>query len=304
FSSGLAAEDAVFSLTTRVIAGKNIYGGTRRLLNNFVSKGAQVIYADTSFPEEIEKEAAIAPSLIFAETPANPLMHISDIRKLAEISKRHGCILVIDNPFLTPVLQRPLTLGADIALHSATKYLCGHHDSTAGCVVTNDGALADRLYLALSTKGSGLSPFDSFLVKRGLETLALRMRAHCENAARLFEYLKGRDEITRIYYAGDPESPGFEVMKGQSAGFGGMIAFEIDERADFKRFLSALKLISFAESLGGNATLITHPFTQTHASLSSKEKAEAGIRKNLFRLSVGTEAAEDIISDIADAFGY
>ncbi|NCA92899.1 methionine biosynthesis PLP-dependent protein, partial [bacterium] len=199
FSSGLAAEDAVFSLATRVIAGKNIYGGTRRLLNNFVSKGAQVIYADTSFPEEIEKEAAVAPSLIFAETPANPLMHISDIRRLAEIAKKHGCILVIDNTFLTPVLQRPLTLGADIALHSATKYLCGHHDSTAGCVVTNDGALADKLYLAISTKGSGLSPFDSFLVKRGLETLALRMRAHCENAARLFEYLKGCDAITRIY---------------------------------------------------------------------------------------------------------
>ncbi len=304
FASGLAAEDAVFSLADRIIAGRNIYGGTRRLLNNFVSKGATVIYADTSKPDEIEKEAAIASSLIFAETPANPLMHISDIARLADISKKHGCILVIDNTFLTPVLQKPLSLGADIALHSATKYLCGHHDSTAGCVVTNDGTLADKLYLAISTKGSGLSPFDSFLVKRGLETLALRMWAHCENAAKVFDFLKSKKEVTKIYYAGDPESQGYGVMKRQTEGFGGMISFELDESIDRGRFLSRLKLISFAESLGGNATLITHPYTQTHASLSVSEKAEAGIKTNLFRLSVGTEAAEDIISDLGDALGY
>jgi cystathionine beta-lyase/cystathionine gamma-synthase len=302
FSSGLAAEDAVFSLADRVIVGKNVYGGTRRLLKNFVSKFAEVVYVDTSKPEEVEKEAAIKSALIFAETPANPLMNITDIRKMAEISKKYGCTLVIDNTFLTPVLQRPLLLGADIALHSATKYLCGHHDSTAGCVVTNDGKIAEKLYLALSTKGNGLSPFDSFLVKRGLETLALRMRAHCENAARIFDFLKTRREIDKIYYAGDPESEGFEVMKGQTDGFGGMISFEISEMSDYREFLSGLKLIAFAESLGGNATLITHPYTQTHASLTAKEKEEAGIKKNLFRLSVGTEDAGDIINDLENAF--
>lgn len=261
-----------------------------------------MVYADTSEPREIEKEAQAGPALIFAETPANPLMHISDIRKLSEISKKYGCILVIDNTFLTPALQKPLSCGADITLYSATKYLCGHHDSTAGCVVTGDDKLAEKLYLAISTKGNGLSPFDSFLVKRGLETLALRMRAHCENAKALFLYLKNREEITRIYYAGDPESAGYETMKGQTEGFGGMISFEIDESFDRNAFLAGLSLVGFAESLGGNATLITHPFTQTHASLSSREKAEAGIKKNLFRLSVGTEAVSDIIADIENAF--
>lgn len=298
FSSGLAAEDALFSLFPRIIAGKNIYGGTRRLLNNFVTKGAYVVYADTSDLWAVEKEAKIAPSLIFAETPANPLMQISDISALAAISKKHDCRLAIDNTFLTPVLQRPLSLGADVVVHSATKYLCGHHDSTAGCIVTNDSELAKSLNLAITTKGNGLSPFDSFLVKRGLETLYLRMKAVCENAAKVFEYLKTKSQIRKIFYAGDPESAGFKVMKSQVSGFGGIISFEIDEMADFKKFLSSLKLIAFAESLGGNATLITHPFSQTHASLSAKEKAEGGISKNLFRLSVGTEDYGDIIEDL------
>ncbi len=301
FSSGLAAEDALFSIFPRIIAGKHIYGGTRRLLNNFVKKGAYVVYADTSDLTAIEKEAKFAPSLIFAETPANPLMQISDISALALIAKKHNCALAIDNTFLTPVLQRPLSLGADIVVHSATKYLCGHHDATAGCVVTDDGEIAKNLTLAITTKGNGLSPFDSFLVKRGLETLFLRMKAVCENAMRVFEYLKTKSLVKRIFYAGDPESKGFEVMGKQAAGYGGVISFEMEEGIDFIKFLSSLKLIAFAESLGGNATLITHPFSQTHASLSAKEKADGGIGKNLFRLSVGTEDYGDIIDDLEGA---
>jgi len=300
FSSGLAAEDALFCCFDKIICASDTYGGTKRLLK---SRFVNAAFTDVSDEEQLE--SALRGSygaLVFAETPTNPLMRITDIRRAAEIAHEHGGYLAIDNTFLSPALQNPLTLGADVCVHSATKYLGGHHDSVAGCVVTNDEKLAKKLRFMQNTKGSGLSPFECFLIKRGMETLCLRMQKHCENARAVFGYLKTRRDIKKIYYAGDTGSPGYAVNASQSRGAGGMIAFETDPAAA-QMLVRSLKLIAFAESLGGNASLITHPYTQTHASLTEEEKAACGITEGLLRLSCGTEAAVDIINDLEQAAG-
>ncbi len=294
FSSGLAAEDALFACFDKIICANDTYGGTKRLLKTCYSAS----FCDVS--DENALSSALTGTygaLVFAETPANPLMRVTDIGKTAAIAHAHNAYLAIDNTFLTPALQRPLSLGADAVVHSATKYLGGHHDSVAGCVATSGESLAEKLKNIINTKGNGLSPFESFLIKRGMETLALRMKKHCENAEEVFRYLKTRRDIKKIYYAGDPENEGYAVNSSQSSGAGGVISFEIDEEK-VPEFIRSLKLIKFAESLGGNASLITHPFTQTHASLSGDEKAACGITKGLLRLSCGTESAVDIINDL------
>ena len=303
FSSGLAAEDALFSCFDKMICSGNIYGGTARLMGMSYPR---TVFTDVSDEESLESALrGTYGALVFAETPANPLMQITDIRRTAAIAHAHNAYLAIDNTFLSPALQNPLTLGADVCVHSATKYLGGHHDSVAGCVVTNDAKLYEKLKFAQNTKGNGLSPFESFLIKRGMETLALRMKKHCENAGKVFEFLKTQREkgygIGKIYYAGDPDSPGFSVNSAQASGGGGVITFELSAGA-VKPFIKRLRLIAFAESLGGNASLITHPYTQTHASLTEEEKAARGITKGLLRLSCGTEAAVDIINDLEQAF--
>lgn len=295
FSSGLAAEDAVFSLFPNIICGKHVYGGTKRLLSMY----GNVTFADMTDLNEVGRLADGKDVLIFAETPSNPLLKVCDISRLADIAHANGGVLAVDNTFLTPYLQNPLTLGADIVVHSATKYLCGHHDVIAGIAVTSDADIAEKLHFASYTKGSCLSPFDSYLVKRGMETLPLRMKKHCENAGKVFEYLKSSPSFADVVYAYDPSSPSFEIMKKQSSGGGGMIAFTV--KTDPREFVKGLRLIGYAESLGGNASLITHPYSQTHASLSEEEKRKAGITPNLLRLSVGTENAEDIIGDLERA---
>ena len=302
FSSGLAAEDALFSCFEKIICSRDTYGGTKRLLSVSYPR---TVFTDVS--DERSLESALRGTygaLVFAETPANPLMQITDIRRAAAAAHAHNAILAIDNTFLSPALQNPLLLGADVCVHSATKYLGGHHDSVAGCVVTNDEKLYEKLRSAQNTKGNGLSPFDSFLIKRGMETLEKRKKKHCENAERTFVFLKTQrvkgSGIGKIYYAGDPDSPGFGVNSAQAAGAGGVISFELAEDA-VKPFIKRLRLVAFAESLGGNASLITHPYTQTHGSLTKEEKAARGITKGLLRLSCGTEAAVDIINDLEQA---
>ena len=297
FASGLAAEDALFACFDKIICAKDTYGGTKRLLRTCYS----AVFTDVS--DENALSSALRGTygaLVFAETPANPLMRVTDIRKTAAVAHAHNAYLAIDNTFLSPALQKPLALGADAKVHSATKYLGGHHDSVAGCLATSGEELAKKLKNLMNTKGNGLSPFESFLIKRGMETLALRMKKHCENASEVFKYLKTRSDIKRIYYAGDPENEGYAVNSSQSSGAGGVISFEIDEEK-VPEFIKSLKLIRFAESLGGNASLITHPYTQTHASLDEGEKAACGITKGLLRLSCGTESAVDIITDLERA---
>lgn len=299
FASGLAAEDALFSCFDKIVCSNDVYGGTKRYLKAYRPQSA--VFCDVN--DESALESALTGTynaLVFAETPANPLMRITDIRKTAEIAHSRHALLAIDNTFLSPALQNPLSLGADICVHSATKYLGGHHDSVAGCAVTSDDEVAEKLRFALNTKGNGLSPFDSFLIKRGMETLCLRMKKHCENAREAFAFFKTRRDVARIYYAGDEDSAGYAVNAAQSSGAGGMIAFELEEGRVFD-FIKKLRLIAFAESLGGNASLITHPYTQTHASLTGEEKAACGITKGLLRLSCGTESAVDIISDLENA---
>lgn len=295
FSSGLAAEDAVFSLRKNIICGKFVYGGTKRLLSTYEN----AVFADMTDLDEVSALAKGKEPLIFAETPSNPLLRVCDIEALARIAHENGGILAVDNTFLTPIFQNPLLHGADVVVHSATKYLCGHHDSIAGVAVTNDADIAKRLHFESYTKGTCLSPFDSYLVKRGMETLALRMKKHAENAAKVLDFLRSSPEVTDVVYAYDPLSPSFGITKKQSSGGGGMITFTLNGNTE--KFVKKLKLIAFAESLGGNASLMTHPYSQTHASLSETEKQKAGITPNLLRLSVGTEDAEDMIDDLEQA---
>ncbi len=304
FSSGLAAVASLCSLVPSgkgVLAGSDIYGGTYRLLSDMAkNRGVDVIYADPT--DAVGFCSHITPDIkmIFVETPTNPLMKVADIGEISRLTAGRAPI-VCDNTFLTPVFQRPLELGADAVVHSATKYLCGHHDASAGLVITNDRAIADGVDFYLRTAGSGLAPFDSFLVKRGMETLVLRMERHAENARKINDFLKKQPLIDEVLFVGDPDHPQYEISKKQTTGCGGMISFRLKENADAGKFISALKLITFAESLGGNASLITHPFTQTHASLPEEVRLKNGITPSLLRLSCGTESADDLINDIRQA---
>lgn len=304
FSSGLAAVAAVFSLVPcgkTVLAGNDIYGGTYRLLTDMEqNRGVKVIFADATDADGFCRHITPEVAMVFIETPTNPLMKVADIGKISSLIG--GKVpLICDNTFLTPVFQRPLELGADAVVHSATKYLCGHHDASAGLVITNDKNIAQTVDFYLRTAGSGLSPFDSFLVKRGMETLVLRMQRHAENAAKINEFLKNSPLIDEVLFVGDKNHPQYAISQKQTTGHGGMISFRLKENVDAQSFISKLKLITFAESLGGNAALITHPFTQTHASLPEEVRLKNGITPTLLRLSCGTEAADDLISDLAQA---
>ncbi|MEG1743770.1 MAG: PLP-dependent aspartate aminotransferase family protein, partial [Clostridia bacterium] len=275
--------------------------GTYRLLNEFIKKnGITITFCDASDTNKFCALLRPETTLVFIETPTNPLMKVTDIY---EISSKIGkkAILACDNTFLSPVFQKPLDLGADISIHSATKYICGHHDTSAGLVITNNYDIAEKISFALRTHGSGLSPFDSFLVRRGFETLCLRMERHNQNSLKVFEFLTHCKEIEKIYYVGDKNHPDYAVTQKQTSGFGGMLSFVFCKGYEVKEFINRLKLIIFAESLGGNSSLITHPYTQTHASLPVEVRLKNGITPMLLRLSVGTENANDIICDIKEA---
>lgn len=302
FTSGLAAVTATFSLLKsgeHVIISDDIYGGTYRQVENIWKElGVEFDYVDVGDIAAIK--AAVRPNtkMIYLESPTNPMMKVADIAAISQIAKECGALSVVDNTFLTPYFQKPLDLGADIVIHSGTKFLAGHHDTTAGFVVVNSEALAEKIGFMVRTEGAGLSPFDSWLLLRGIKTLALRMRKHEENALKVAEFLKDHPAVEKVYFVGLPEHPSYDVSKKQTTGFGGMISFTIKDVSKVEQVLCGGDMIMFAESLGGTATLITYPQTQTHASIPAEIRNKIGITDRLIRLSVGIEDAEDIISDL------
>ena len=306
FSSGMAAVDAVMNLFApgdHIITGNDLYGGSFRLFRNINARiGVEFTTVHTSKLEEIK--AAIKPNTkaIFLETPTNPTMEISDLRAISKIAKDNNFLVIVDNTFLTPYFQKPLTLGADIVIHSGTKYLAGHNDVLAGFTVVKEQTLADKLRLIYKTTGACLGALDAWLVIRGIKTLPLRMEQHQKNAAAIAAWLQKQPRVQYVLYPGLAEHPGYAVNKGQTSGFGGMISFAVDNAETARQILEGVKLIQFAESLGGTESLITYPIRQTHTDLTPEECAEKGITDCLLRLSTGIEATEDLIADLAQAF--
>ena len=305
FASGMAATTAVLSLFKAgdtVVISNNLYGGTFRVIDKvFNNFGIKYKLVNTSNIEEVKKSIDESVKAIFIETPTNPLMDITDIEAISKIAKERGLYTIIDNTFMTPYFQKPIKLGADIVIHSATKYLGGHSDTVAGVAVVNSEELAERLHFIQNSTGGVLGPFDSFMLIKGIKTLAVRMDRHNENAKAIAEYLSNREEVEKVYYPGLKDHPGYEVQKKQARGYGGIISFVIKDGYDYKKFFESLKLITFAESLGGVESLVCHPASMTHAAIPYDIRQEVGIVDNLIRLSVGIENVEDLIKDIENA---
>lgn len=302
FSSGLAAVSALFSLFKsgdRIIISDDVYGGTYRLADRIFAKYG-IIFDFLDLTDEKNYEKIRGAKLVFAESPTNPMMKIIPIAKIASVCREEHVLFAVDNTFLTPYYQNPLALGADIVLHSATKYLSGHHDATAGLLIVNDETLAEKLKLISNTVGSALSPFDSFLVLRGIKTLPLRMEKHSENAHQAAIFLKEHKNVKSVIYPALESHKGREICASQSRGFGGIVSFYVKNSFPAEKLFRGGKIIKFAESLGGARTLITYPFTQTHYSLPPERKRTLGITETLFRLSLGLENINDILGDLAE----
>jgi len=307
FASGMAAITAVTQLLLKqddhAVCTENVYGGTFRLFDKIVKNyGVEFTYVDTSNLGDLERAIRPNTRMVFVETPTNPLMVITDVRAVCDLAHRHNCRVVVDNTFMSPYFQRPLDLGADIVVHSTTKYLNGHSDSVGGVAVLKRKDDAARLQFIQNAAGAILSPFDSWLVLRGIKTLAVRMEGHNANGMAIAKYLAGRKDVHRVYYPGLANHTGHNLAKKQMSGFGGMIAFDLGSLDRAKRFLEAVQLCSFGESLGGVETLISHPATMTHASVPPEERARMGITDGLVRISVGIEDVEDLIADLERAF--
>ncbi|RQO31431.1 cystathionine gamma-synthase [Taibaiella sp. KBW10] len=309
FSSGVAATDAIIRLLhpgDEVIAANDMYGGTYRLFEKlFVKFGIRFQYVDMKDPENIRKAINPNTKLIWTETPTNPLINITDIEAVAAITKEAKVLLCVDNTFASPYLQNPLDLGADIVMHSATKYLGGHSDVILGAVIVNDKQLRDDLFFIQKSSGAVPGPQDCFLVLRGIKTLHVRMDRHCENGEKVAHFLRNHDKVAKVHWAGFEDHPGHAVAKKQMRGFGGMISFELkdDSPENVKRMLMSTKLIALAESLGGVESLINHPATMTHASIPREERLKNGLSDGLIRLSTGIEDVADIINDLNQAIG-
>lgn len=309
FTSGMAAATALmemFSPGDHIVASSDLYGGTWRLFSRIsVKNGLSFDWADTSDPANVEVLIRPETKAVFIETPTNPLMHVTDIRAIAAITRKHGILLIVDNTFLSPVFQRPLELGADIVLYSATKYLAGHNDTIAGILVCTSESIAEKLKFIRLTTGAALAPFDSWLVLRGLKTLSVRLRQQEKTARKIARWLATCPKIGKVYYPGLPDHNGYDISSRQASGFGAMISFEVTEAAGgeklVKNILEKVSLIQFAESLGGTETLITYPATQTHAAIPENERNARGITSRLLRLSIGLESADDLIADLAQA---
>ena len=307
FSSGVAATDAVIKLLKpgdEVICGNDMYGGTYRLFSKiFMKFGIVFHYVDMTDLKNVADAVTPATRLIWAETPTNPLMNIADIKGLANIAKTNNILLCVDNTFASPALQNPLSLGADIVMHSATKYLSGHSDVIQGALVINDKALRDELYFIQKSCGAVPGPMDCFLVLRGIKTLGIRMERHSFNGEKIAHFLKTHPAVKRVYWPGFTDHPGHEIAKSQMHGFGGMISFELknDTMDAARKVLSGTKLFSLAESLGGVESLINHPASMTHASIPREERIKNGLSDTLIRLSVGIEDADDLITDLEQA---
>ncbi|MBE3101867.1 MAG: PLP-dependent transferase [Firmicutes bacterium] len=268
----------------------------------FINFGISYEIVDTTDLKLLDNSITDDVKAIFVESPANPLMTITDIAKVAEIAKKHGIYSIVDNTFMTPYLQRPIELGVDIVVHSATKYLGGHSDLVAGLAVVNSDELSEKLHFIQNSTGGVLQPFDSFLLIRGIKTLGVRMDRHVENATYIAEYLKKHKAVKKVYYPGLEDSEGYEINKKQASAGGGMISFEIDEKYNINKFFESVELISLAESLGGVESLICHPASMTHASIPYEIRQKVGIVDNLVRLSVGIEDKHDILADLENAF--
>jgi cystathionine beta-lyase/cystathionine gamma-synthase len=307
FSSGVAATDAVIKLLKpgdEVIAGSDMYGGTYRLFSKIFEKfGIVFHYVDMSELTNIEKKISTQTKLIWVETPTNPLMNIADIEAIARISSKNKLLLCVDNTFASPALQNPLNLGADIVMHSATKYLSGHSDVIQGALIVNDKALRDELYFIQKSCGAVPGPMDCFLVLRGIKTLGIRMERHSKNGEAIATFLHSHQAVKKVYWPGFETHPGHAIAKRQMKSFGGMISFELknDSIEAARTLLSNTKLFSLAESLGGVESLINHPASMTHASIPREERIKNGLSDTLIRLSVGIEDAGDLIDDLNHA---
>lgn len=304
-STGIAAITLMMELFKpgdHLIVESDLYGGSIRLFNNVSEKNGIEFSRVACSNEDVESHVKDNTKAIYIETPTNPMMNVTDIGALAGIAKKHGLLLIVDNTFLSPYFQNPLKLGADIVIHSGTKYLGGHNDTLAGFIVTNNEEISEKLRFLIKTTGAGLSPFDSFLLERGIKTLGIRMERAQENAFALAEWLKKQDVVTKVIYPGLPEHPGHEIMKKQARGFGAMITFDLDTKEHAIALLEKVRMIKFAESLGGVETLITYPTTQTHADVPVEIREKNGITDSTLRLSVGIEDSKDLIAELEVVF--
>ena len=304
-STGMAAVTLLmdyFKPGDHFVVESDLYGGSIRLFNNVSLKNNyEFTYLNCS---KDDIEAAIRPNTkaIYIETPTNPMMNVSDIAKISKIAKSHNLLLIVDNTFLSPYFQNPISLGADVVIHSGTKFLGGHNDTLAGFIVTNNEDIKEKLRFLIKTTGAGLSPFDSWLIERGIKTLGIRMEKAQKNAIEIANWLKDQPLVTDVFYPGLKEHPGYEIMKKQARGFGSMITFRVDTKEHALKILSGVKMIKYAESLGGVETLITYPTTQTHADVPEEVRLKNGITPTTLRISTGIEDAKDLIYELEEVF--
>ncbi len=308
FASGMAAESTLLLSLLKsgdhVVACDDLYGGTRRLFRDVLQNFVEFTYVDARNPENVKKAIQGNTKLFWMETPTNPLMRLCDIEAIAKIAKKKNIVTVIDNTFMTPCFQKPLDFGADVVVHSTTKYLGGHSDVVGGAIMLSNETLYKKIKFNQNAVGAVPSPFDCFLVVRGIKTLRLRMERHDENARALARYLESHPKVKKVYYPGLPSHPQHELAKKQMSAFGGMLSFEIKGTAeDAKAFLGRVKIFALAESLGGVESLIEHPALMTHASIPEGERKRIGITDTLIRVSVGTEDIEDLLGDLEQALG-
>ena len=304
-STGMAAITLLMELFKpgdHLIVDSDLYGGSIRLFRNVSRKNGITFSAVDSYQDDVESFVKEETKAIYIETPTNPMMNVTDIGKLSEIAKRHNLLLIVDNTFLSPYFQNPLTLGADIVVHSGTKFLGGHNDTLAGFLVTNREEISEQLRFLIKTTGAGLAPFDSWLILRGIKTLGIRMEQAQKNALEIANWLKTQPAVTKVIYPGLPEHPGYEIMKKQARGFGSMLTFYVDSKEHAFEILEKVRMIKFAESLGGVETLLTYPTTQTHADVPQEIREKNGITDCTLRLSVGIEDARDLIAELTQVF--
>lgn len=305
FSTGMSAIAALMELFNpgdHLIVDSDLYGGSIRLFDNISKKNGIIVTSIDCCRDNVTKYINDNTKAVFIETPTNPMMNVTDIERLSRITKENNLLLIVDNTFFTPYFQNPLKLGADVVVHSGTKYLGGHNDTLAGFLVTSREEISEKLRFISKTTGAGLSPFDSWLLIRGIKTLGVRMVKAQENAIKIVEWLSRQKEVIKVIYPGLSTHPGHEIIKRQSRGFGAMVTFEVTEKEFAQAILEKVKLIQFAESLGGVETLITYPITQTHADVPADILQKNGVTENVLRLSVGIEEAEDLITDLEEAF--
>lgn len=305
FATGMAAETTLMNLfesSGHIIAGDDLYGGTLRLFRHISTpSGLRFDFVNMESAENVREKLQPDTKAVYVETPSNPTMQVTDIAAVAEIAHSAGALLIVDNTFLSPYFQRPLELGADIVVHSGTKYLCGHNDTLAGFLVVKKKEISEKLRYHAKTVGACLAPFDCFLLERGIKTLAVRLDKQAANAEKIANWLRQRPEVKKVYYIGFPDHPGYAVTKRQCTGFGGMLSMEVDSPETARKILRSVKLFQYAESLGGVDSLVTYPMCQTHADVPEDERLRRGINDRFLRFSIGIENADDLIEDLRQA---